>query len=102
MYKEIEAKINEIITIFNENQDIKHMIKLKKELLEDKNITILLEEYKSLLKNPYDKRCIAIKKELLNHPKFSKYKRYEEELYLLVLNINSKLKEILKEKSCYK
>lgn len=102
MYNAVEKKINEIIDLLNTSEVVCEMVSLKKELLCDEEITSKLKKYEELLVNPYNAECIAIKKELLKHPKFSKYKRYEEELYLLVLNINLKLKNILKEKSCSK
>lgn len=102
MYSAMEIKINEIIDLLNNSEVIHEMVSLKKELLNNEAVAFKLKEYEELLIHPYDTRCIEIKKELLAIPAFSKYKRYEEELYLLVLNINLKLKEILKEKSCSK
>lgn len=71
-------------------------------MLSDKDINQKLQEYERLLVNPYDARCVEIKKELLNDSRFSRYKDYEDKLFLLTLQINSKLKNILKEKSCSK
>ena len=33
---------------------------------------------------------------------YSKYKKYEDDLYILVLKINKELSGLLKEKSCFK
>lgn len=102
MYEQVNNKINEIIDLFQKNGDIKEMIKLKNELLKDDDIKSKLMEYEKLLANPYDKKCLEIKKYLLNDKRFTKYKKYEDDLYILVLKINKELSGLLKEKSCFK
>ena len=102
MYNDVKLKVDEIIDLFDSSSSIKKMLALKKELLSDKTITNKLSEYEKLLINPYDKRCVEIKKELLNDKRFKDYKEYEDKLFILTLNINSILKSVLKEKSCFK
>ncbi|MGN0973119.1 MAG: hypothetical protein ACI4OT_00090 [Bacilli bacterium] len=102
MYEQVNNKINEIIALFQENDNIKEMIRLKDELLNDDDIKSKLTEYEKLLVNPYDKKCLEIKKYLLNDKRFAKYKNYEDDLYILVLKINKELSGLLKEKSCFK
>ena len=53
MYEQVNNKINEIIDLFQKNNDIKEMIKLKNELLKDDDIKSKLMEYEKLLANPY-------------------------------------------------
>lgn len=100
MNQSIKDKIDDIICIFQNSNEIKEMLILKDDLLKDEKIINMLNEYKNLLNNPYDSRCIEIKKELLNIPKFKKYKDYEEKLFFLILNINRSLEKLKPEKSC--
>ena len=102
MYEKIDNKITEIIDIFDKDPTINKMKMLKKALLQDKNITTKLQEYEKLLINPYDKKCINIKKDLLADTRFKEYKKLEDELFILVLKINEKLRNLLGEKACYK
>ena len=102
MYNDVRNIVDVIIDLFDNNKDIKEMINLKTELLNDKRIVSKLERYEKLLNNPYDKECIDIKRDLLSDDRFKKYKEYEDNLFILTLNINHILKSILKEKSCYK
>ena len=102
MYNDVTTKVDEIIELFAKNDSIKEMISLKKELLNDDYIVSKLNEYEKLLVNPYDDRCISIKKDLLNDARFQKYKDYEDQLFILTLKINNVLRSILREKSCLK
>lgn len=102
MYNEINNKTNEIITIFKNSNYIKEMQELKQNLINNKKIKNLLDEYITNLKNPYSNECIKIKQELLGNSEFKKYKDMEEHLIFLLLKINQKLKSITLEKSCGK
>ena len=88
-------KLDNLIKVIDEEECIKSIRKLNKEILNDKKMVNLVTKYN-------ETKDISIKKELYNNPKFQIYKDMETEVNLLIMKINNKLKEISKGSSCSK
>ena len=97
--EEINNKIDELIGILNNDYRIKRLNKLKAELNADKNLISKIETLKNL--NQYSNEYKNIKLELFKNPKFVEYKELENEINILILETNQKLKGLTDEKRCH-
>lgn len=97
--KKINNKIDELINILNNDSRIKRLRKLKVELDNDKSLISKIESLKSL--DQYSTEYKDIKLDLFKNPKFVEYKELENEINILILEINQKLKTLTDERSCH-
>lgn len=93
--EEIIEKLENLKKVLDKEECIKIIKKLNKDIINDKEIIELLEEYRK--SNSRD-----IKMKLYENDKFRKYKDNEMEVNLLIMKINNKLKEINSRSSCNK
>lgn len=93
-------KMDELINIFENSNQIKRLSKLKYEIYDDKEIKMKIEEFNKLKDNPYSEKLIKIKKEILENNKIKEYKEIENELLLLTFSINQKLNNLVNKKGC--
>lgn len=91
--EQLLEKINQLKEILDETEIVKNYKKIQKEVLSNKEILKLIEKYEYTK----DER---IKEQIINNNLYKKYKREEAELNILILEINSKLKEIIKKDKC--
>ena len=68
--------------------DIKNIKDINKNLSKDKDLLNKIELYRN-------NKDINLKKEILSNKDFKEYKRLESNINLLILEINSKLKELV-------
>ena len=94
-------KVDELINIFEESDEINRIKLLKKEIYQDKEIKEKIERFNLIKQNPYSTELIEIRKELLNNPKIKEYKSIENNLLLLILSINQKLNNLTTKKGCH-
>ena len=97
---ELINKIDDLINALDSSFLIKKLDLTKKSIYSDSSLRKLLDEYKKETENHYSSEKLRIKKELIDNPKISEYRSLEQELYLLTLTINKKLKSLVNEKSC--
>ena len=97
---ELITKIDELINIFDNSPEIKKLDKLKKELYQDQELKDLITKYQEYRDTSYSGDKVKIKKEIINNKLVNEYKKLEEQLYFLVLEINKRLKTLTEEKSC--
>ncbi len=91
--EELLEKIDNLKTSLNNEEVIIRINKLNKEVEKEKDLLNLINEYKLNNKE-------SIKKEIYNNELFKKYKESETDLNLLIMSINTKLKEINKGRKC--
>lgn len=99
MNSDILGKLDEIIDLLDNSDDLKKFKDLKKKLLNDNELMNKI----SLIKSDalaYGEEYVELKKNILFNEDFSFYKDNETELYFLVKEINDKLKKILKGDFC--
>lgn len=91
--EELYEKVNNLKDVLNDNEIIKEIKKLNKEIINDKILLGLIEKYNYTK----DER---IKQQIISNDLFQKYKHQETELNLLILEINQELKKITKKDKC--
>ena len=97
--KKINDKVEELIDILNNNRRVKRLKVLKEELNKDEELISKIEYLKKLDQYSVDYR--NLKKELFQNPKFVEYKELENEISIIILEINRKLKNLTNERSCH-
>lgn len=93
-------KLDSVIDTLEQSTEIKRMEVLKKEIYEDKNLKELLSKYNLEKNNINQDEKIELKRKIIDNPKVSEYRKLEDSLFLFVLSVNNKLKELTEEKSC--
>lgn len=96
---ELINKVYEIIDLFNESKEVNEFLNLKEEIKKEPEIKTLLKQIKEN-DNIYTKEYIELKRRLLTNEKVKQYKKIENDLYFLSLDMNKKLKKINEKKSC--
>lgn len=95
---EIINKLDEIIDIIENDQDNKSIIKLKKEIENDKELLEKIKKVKMIDK--YNSDYVELKKEILEDNKYREYRNKENDLYLIVQEINKRLKMLENKGGC--
>ena len=97
---DIMEKLNELITIFDNSEEIRKIEELKQKIYSDNNLKELLDKYK---KENYEHNTnlVELKREIINNKLVSEYREIENKLYFLVLEINKKLNTLTSERSCF-
>ena len=91
--KKLLEKLDNLQKELNQTDEVRKIKKLNHQLQKNTPLLKLLEEYH---KYPNPK----LKKQIINDSFFKEYKEAETNLNILILNINSKLKQITKKGSC--
>ena len=97
--KKINNKVDELINILNNDSRIKRLYELKVELNNDKSLMSKIESLKNL--DQYSTKYKDIKLDLFKNSKFVEYKELENEINILILEINQKLKTLTDERGCH-
>jgi Uncharacterized conserved protein len=100
MNTEIIEKLDELIAIFENSEEIKRIEELKEKIYSDKLLKHLLDEYKKE-NNEYSDSYIKLKREIINNDLVSEYRELENKLYFLIFEINKKLSTLTNERSCF-
>jgi len=96
MNREKIEKIDEIINLIKESNEIKEFSELKEKIYNNKELLEKIDELKKD-ENTYSQMYINKKKEIIELDDFKQYKAKEKELYMLVQSINIKLKSLIEE-----
>ena len=90
---ELIEKVDNLKQSISELDKIKEIKELNKEIIKDKELLKLIEEYN----RTQDEK---LKQEIINNELFKKYKVLETDINVLILEINSKLKQINDKGKC--
>jgi hypothetical protein len=90
---ELMEKVANLKKALDEEEKIKEIKKLNKEIINDKELMKLLEEYKYSANED-------LKNKIINNELFKKYKLVETDINILILEINKKLKTINNKGKC--
>lgn len=97
--EEIEKKIDELLEILNQDTRIIEFKEHKQKLLDNQEF---LDKIKTLQQlNIYSDEYKILKQELFQNSDFVEFKQLENEINLLILEINQKLKSLTDERSCH-
>ena len=86
-------KVNELKDSLSSTKEVLDIKELNEKIKKDKKLLSLLNEY-----HLYPKE--ETKKQILDNELFRKYKEKETDLNILILKINSELKQITKKDKC--
>jgi len=92
-------KLDELCDAIDNDLKIKELLELKKEIYEDKNLKEKLKKYRNS-SNKYDSSFITLKSDIINNSLIKRYRKIENDLYFLVLEINGKLNSLVDKKGC--
>ena len=93
-------KLDELINIFENSDEIKELNKLKEDILNDLEIKEKIDRFNIIKDNIYSSEVIEIRKDLLENKKINRYKELENNLLLLTMSINKKLNTLINKKGC--
>lgn len=86
-------KLDNLKNVLDSTSEVDNIRKLNHEISNNKELLALIDRYKMM---PSD----VLKKEITSNPFFEEYKKCENDLNFLILEINRKLKEITDKDKC--
>lgn len=94
----MEDKIEELMKLLEKDSRIQNLKTVKKRLLKN---TTFLEDMKRLQNlDIYSEEYKKLKQELFQNKDFVEFKHLENEINILILAMNQKLKKLVLERSC--
>ena len=90
---ELIDKVEKLKESIADLDKVKEIKELNKEIIQDKELIKLIEEYNRTQDE-------SIKKQISNNELFQKYKTLETDINVIILEINSKLKQINDKGKC--
>jgi len=91
--EELIELIDNLKSSLDKEEIVKKIKKLNKEIVKDKELIKLIEEYKKSSNE-------ELKKEIYSNKLYKEYKESETDLNILIMTINKKLKEINNKRHC--
>ena len=98
MNEEIINKLDEITNLIKNDKDIIEYKKLKKEILNDKELLDKISKLKEI--DSYSKEYLDLKNSILSDNRYKKYVYLEKELFYIIKDINIKLNSLKEKRSC--
>ena len=98
MREEIEVKLDNLINSLDKDSRIININELKDKLTNNKELINKISKLKEL--DVYSDEYKKLKKELFDNEDFVSFKELETEINYLILEINSRLKELTNERKC--
>ena len=93
--KELIEKVENLKKELDNSKEVKHIKELNYKINDNKEFISLIEKYN-------ETQDESIKEQIINNEFFREYKLSENEINYIILEINSKLKQISKKGSCSK
>ena len=93
--KELIEKVENLKKELDNSKEVKHIKELNSKINDNKELISLIEKYNETQNE-------RIKEQIINNEFFREYKLSENEINYIILEINSKLKQISKKGSCSK
>ena len=90
---ELMEKVDNLIDSIDNTKQVKDIKTINKLIMEDEGLLDLIKRYN-------ETQDENLKKEIINNKLFKDYKEKETELNVLILDINSKLKDISNKGKC--
>lgn len=96
--KQIENKLDELLKNLDQDQRIIDLKKYKQKLLGNEELVVKIKKLQQL--DIYSNEYKELKKDIFQNPDFVEFKHLENEINLLILQINQKLKPLTNERGC--
>ena len=90
---DLMEKVDNLITSIDETKQVQDIKSINEKIMEDKELLDLIKKYQ-------ETQDEKLKEKIINNKLFSDYKEKETELNILILDINSKLKNINDKGKC--
>ena len=90
---DLMEKVDNLITSIDETKQVQDIKSINEKIMEDKELLDLIKKYQ-------ETQDEKLKEKIINNKLFSDYKEKETELNILILDINSKLKDINDKGKC--
>ncbi len=90
---DLMEKVDNLITSIDETKQVQDIKSINEKIMEDKELLDLIKRYQ-------ETQDEKLKEKIINNKLFSDYKEKETELNILILDINSKLKNINDKGKC--
>ena len=90
---DLMEKVGNLITSIDETKQVQDIKSINEKIMEDKELLDLIKKYQ-------ETQDEKLKEKIINNKLFSDYKEKETELNILILDINSKLKNINDKGKC--
>ncbi len=97
---ELIEEIDKLINVLDNSDLIKRLDIVKENIYKDEELKKDLDEIKKYSDNIYSNEYKELNKKLFLNDNYKEFKKIEADVNFLILNINSKLKSIIDEKSC--
>lgn len=94
----MENKIKELLELLENDSRIKDLKKVKEKLLKNKTFLEKITKLQNL--DIYSDEYKKIKQELFQNKDFVEFKHLENEINILILSMNQKLKKLVSERGC--
>lgn len=98
MNEKLENNLDELIDILEKDERITELSNLKEKLFNNNSFLEKINKLKYL--DIYSNEYKNLKKELFSNEDFIKYKQLENEINILIMQINQKLKTLTDERGC--
>lgn len=96
--EEVNIKLKELFDTLDHDERVISVKQYKEKLLHDE---VFLNKIRQLqILDMYSDEYLMLKQELFQNPDFVAFKHYENEINLLILEINQKLKLLTDERGC--
>ena len=92
-------KLDELCSAIDNDEKVNELLELKKQIYGDSELKEKLSKYRNS-SNQHDTNFINLKSDIINNHLIERYRKIENELYFLVLEINRKLNFLIDKKGC--
>lgn len=100
----MDAKLNilleELLVTLDNSDIIKEINTLKQEIYSDNELKDKIDEFKNVSQYGYSNELIKLKKDIIDNDKVKKFKKMQQELNSIIIEINKSLSKLTDEKSC--
>ncbi len=100
----MDAKLNilleELLVTLDNSDIIKEINTLKQEIYSDNELKNKIDEFKNVSQYGYSNELIKLKKDIIDNDKVKKFKKMQQELNSIIIEINKSLSKLTDEKSC--
>lgn len=100
MSEDIRLKLDELIDFIENNPKVLILKKLKTEIYKDEQLKSDLERFNEVKDLEYSREYISLKSKIIENPKVSEYRKLENELYFIILQMNKELNKLIERRKC--
>lgn len=100
MSNNLEKEVDNFLECLRNEDKIKEYLIYKDMVLKDRELLKKIEYFHTLVDNTEEYK--KVKHELFQNDVYRKYLNLENEIFFLILSINSKLKSLVKKEGCIK